>query len=74
MTNIRIAIENVAAELAFESTQSNKEIHEAVDAALAKGSTLHLVDAKGREYLIPSGKIGFVEIGPQAERRVGFAK
>jgi hypothetical protein len=36
------------------------------------GSVLRLTDEKGRLVLVPGGLIGFVEIGPQIERRVGF--
>ena len=74
MPHIRIAVSNVSSELAFESDQSAKEIKAAVDKALSSNSTLSLTDSKGREYLIPSEKIGYVEIGEQSERRVGFGQ
>ncbi len=69
---IRIAIADVASELSFESSSSALEIREAVTSALASGAPLILHDVRGREIIVPSGKIGFVEIGEQAERRVGF--
>lgn len=74
MAHIRIAVTNVNSELAFESADSPKEVKAAIDKAIAAGSTLSLTDAKGREYLIPAEKIGYVEIGEQTERRVGFGK
>jgi hypothetical protein len=74
MAHIRIAVTNVNSELAFESSESPKEVRAAIDKAIAAGSTLSLTDTKGREYLIPAEKIGFVEIGEQSERRVGFGK
>jgi hypothetical protein len=74
MAHIRIAVTNVNSELSFESSESPKEVRTAIDKAIAAGSTLSLTDTKGREYLIPAEKIGFVEIGEQSERRVGFGK
>ena len=72
MPHIRIAVSNVSSELSFESNESSKEIKAAVDKALSSGTTLSLTDNKGREYLVPAEKIGYVEIGEQTERRVGF--
>ena len=69
---VRIAIADVATELSFECPSSTLEIREAVTAALASGAPLILSDVRGREIIVPSAKIGFVEIGDQAERRVGF--
>jgi hypothetical protein len=74
MAHIRIAVTNVNSELSFEASESPKEVRAAIDKAIAAGSTLSLTDTKGREYLIPAEKIGFVEIGEQSERRVGFGK
>lgn len=74
MPHIRIAVTDVNSELAFESSQSSKEVKAAIDKAIADGATLSLTDSKGREYLIPASKIGYVEIGEQSERRVGFGK
>jgi hypothetical protein len=31
-----------------------------------------LNDSRGGQVIVPADKIGFVEIGEQAERRVGF--
>ena len=74
MPHIRIAVVNVSAELSFESNENAKEIKAAIDKAISSNSTLSLTDSKGREYLVPAEKIGFVEIGEQSERRVGFGK
>jgi hypothetical protein len=74
MAHIRIAVTHVNSELAFESSQTPKEVKAAIDKALAAGATLSLTDIKGREYLIPAEKIGYIEIGEQTERRVGFGK
>ena len=74
MAHIRIAVINVNSELSFESSATPKEVKTAIDKAIATGTTLSLTDSKGREYLVPAEKIGYVEIGEQLERRVGFGK
>jgi len=72
MSHIRIAVTNVSSELSFNTDQSSKEIKTAIDKAIKEGSTLSLTDVKGREFIVPAEKIGFIEIGEQSERRVGF--
>lgn len=69
---VRIAITQVSTELAFECPLSVEEIRAAVTVALSLGSPLVLSDTRGREVIVPAEKIGFVEIGAQSERRVGF--
>ena len=69
---VRIAITNVSGEVTFESPTSAAEIRTLVSAALASGTPLILTDVRGKEIIVPADKIGFVEIGAQSERRVGF--
>ena len=71
-SEVRIAITDVSSELAFECPSPAAEIREAVTAALTSGNPLILNDLKGRQIIVPAQKIGFVEIGEQSERRVGF--
>jgi hypothetical protein len=69
---VRITVANVASDLNFESTLSAAEIQSAVSAALKSGDALTLEDIRGRVVIVPADKIGFVEIGEQTDRRVGF--
>jgi hypothetical protein len=69
---VRIAITNISSELAFECPAEVDEIRTAVSTALTTGTPLVLNDVRGREIIVPADKIGFVEIGEQIERRVGF--
>lgn len=73
-TAVRIALANVGTDLAFESPQSPSEIKELVGKALSSSEPLVLSDIRGREFVVPADKIGFVEIGEQVERRVGFGQ
>jgi Protein of unknown function (DUF3107) len=69
---VKIGVQNAAREIVLESTLSPEEVEKAVSAALAKDGVLALTDDKGRRVVVPAGKIAYVEIGEQIERRVGF--
>ena len=71
-SEVRIAISNVSSELVFECPLTAEEISSAVTVALSMGSPLILSDVRGREIIVPAEKIGYIEIGEQSERRVGF--
>lgn len=44
-----------------------------VEAAIAEGTTIWLVDRKGRQIGVSGAKLAYVEIGsPHDERRIGF--
>jgi hypothetical protein len=69
---VRITVANVNSDINFESSLSAADIQSAVNAALKTGEALTLEDIRGRVVLVPADKIGFVEIGEQTDRRVGF--
>jgi hypothetical protein len=71
-SEVRIAVTNVSSDLAFESPATPAEISAAVSAAISNGTPLVLKDVRGRTIMVPADRIGFVEIGEQTERRVGF--
>ncbi|HEY5223551.1 MAG TPA: DUF3107 domain-containing protein [Microbacteriaceae bacterium] len=70
---IRIGILNAPRELSFETGESSADIAATVTAAL-EGSTgvLRLTDDKGSVYVVPTASIGYVQIGSEESRRVGF--
>ena len=72
LVDIRIGILNSPRELSFETAQAAADIEKAVAAALTDGSVLSLTDDKGRAYIVPGAAIGYVEIGSETARRVGF--
>jgi hypothetical protein len=69
---VRISVANVNSDLNFESALGSSEIQSAVNASLKSGDALTLEDIRGRVVIVPADKIGFVEIGEQTDRRVGF--
>ncbi|MCI0158670.1 DUF3107 domain-containing protein [Leifsonia shinshuensis] len=70
---IRIGIVNAPRELSFESAQSAEELTEQIQAGLTSGNgILKLSDDKGRVYIVPTAGIGYVEVGTEESRRIGF--
>lgn len=70
---IKIGLRNLARELSFESEQSAQDVEQAVANAIDNGSKLiKLVDNKGKLFLIPVDALGYVEVGAEEVRRVGF--
>ncbi|GMA32132.1 DUF3107 domain-containing protein [Litorihabitans aurantiacus] len=68
---ITIGIRQVARELTLETNQSADEVTAAVEKALG-GAILDLTDSRGRRVVVPSEAIGYVELGAEETRRVGF--
>lgn len=69
---VKIGVQNVAREITFESSQSAEEVAALVEQAVASGALLRLSDEKGRTVIVPGGILGYVEVGVETERRVGF--
>ena len=71
---VKIGIVESPRELVVSSDQTPDEVQKLVDASLNGGDPLlKLVDDKGRRFVIPSGRISYVEIGASDSRKVGFA-
>ena len=70
---VKIGVQFAARELVIESAQSPAEIAEIVTTALAADTgVLTLVDEKGRQVIVPIGKLAYVEIDEPVTRMVGF--
>ena len=70
---VKIGVQNVARELVVDTTESADAVQKAVtDALSGKSAVLSLTDERGRRVLVPSDRLGYVEIGEQGPRRVGF--
>ncbi|WP_138442440.1 DUF3107 domain-containing protein [Sinomonas susongensis] len=70
---IKIGIQNVGREIVLESTQDADAVAKLVAEAISGETELRLQDEKGRQVIIPAKVIGYVELGAQEARRVGFA-
>ncbi|UPO75666.1 DUF3107 domain-containing protein [Arthrobacter sp. Helios] len=69
---VKIGIQNVGREIVFESGQSADQVADTVAEAINGAKELRLKDEKGRLIIVPAGVIGYVEIGAEEVRRVGF--
>jgi hypothetical protein len=74
--DVRIGITHAARELLVElpDDTDREGLKTAIGAALAGASdTFVLTDRRGREIMVPSAKIAYVEVGlADGERRMGF--
>jgi hypothetical protein len=65
-TEVKIGISDSTHEINIECASTQAEV-------IKSSSVLSLSDTKGRELLVPSNKISFVEVGESSDRKVGFA-
>ena len=75
--DVKIGVTQTAKELTVDvenDEATRKATRDAVEGALSgKSAILRLVDRKGREIVVPSEKIAYVEIGSaEGDRRLGF--
>ena len=74
---ITIGVRNVARELTLDVSEDAEEVATSVHKALAKaesdpGAALDLTTTKGRRVIVPVAALGFVELGGDDQRKVGF--
>lgn len=69
---ITIGVQNVGRELVLETDKTAEEVSAAVAQAMQAGTPLHFTDARGRQFLVPSTTVAYVEIGSDEARKVGF--
>ncbi len=70
---IGIAESPQVVEIELDDDVDRDEVKSQVESSLKDSEVLNVVDRKGRDWLIPSSRIAFVEIGTSdAERRIGF--
>ena len=70
--DIKIGILNVAREVSIESTLTGEEVSEKLAEAVASNGVLDLSDDKGRRVIVPAQSIGYIDLGPENARKVGF--
>lgn len=69
---IKIGIQNVGREIVIESSSTADDVAETVAKAMNDGGQLRLTDNKGRTVLVPSNVLGYVEVGAEEPRKIGF--
>jgi hypothetical protein len=69
---IKIGVQDTPREVSLDSNDTSESVIAAVNAALASGGILSLVDDRGRTVMVPGAKIAYVEVGASSKGRVGF--
>jgi len=69
---IKVGIQHVNREIIVDSSESADAIEKAFAKAMADGGLLSLIDQRGRKVLIPATAIGYVDVGEENARHVGF--
>ena len=69
---IKVGIQHVAREIVVDTNDSAKQVEKSFTDALDKGEVLVLSDTRGRKVLIPADSIGYLDIGEEHARVVGF--
>ena len=69
---IKIGIRHIAREIVVETSEAKEILMEKVSKAIEDGSLLQIMDDKGNTTLIYGAQIGYVELGSDAKRHVGF--
>ena len=73
--DVRIGIIQTPKELEIEFADDvdRTKLVEEIETQLKGDGVLRLVDRRGREVIIPVGRVAYIEVGaPSADRRVGF--
>jgi hypothetical protein len=70
---VRIGIKHSPRELTFEMSSDPEDVRKQIEQAVAADhEMLSLTDTRGRQFLIDTDSISYVEIGAEAGRKVGF--
>ncbi|MFC8924057.1 DUF3107 domain-containing protein [Cellulosimicrobium sp. NPDC057127] len=69
---VTIGVQNLARELVVDTDQSPESVAKAVSDALGGAPAFELTDARGRRVIVPTASLGYVEIGTEEQRKVGF--
>lgn len=69
---ITIGVQNTARELSVDTDMTLDAIEQALADAVASNGSLRISDARGRTVIVPGSAIAYLEVGPEAARKVGF--
>lgn len=71
---VRIGIVQSPREISFETDESAESLRASFEAALTSEATalVSFTDTKGKQYLVPTATVAYIELGGTEGRKVGF--
>lgn len=69
---IKIGVNNIPREVNIDAQASADEVEQALRTAITDDGLLVLTDEKGRKLMVPARQIGYLDLGQEHSRPVGF--
>ncbi|WP_209325063.1 DUF3107 domain-containing protein [Brevibacterium renqingii] len=70
---IKIGVKQTQREITLETDEDAKALAARIEEKIQSEGLLTFTDTKGRQIFVPAGSLGYVEIGAETARRVGFS-
>ena len=70
---IKIGVKQTQREIILETDEDAKALAARVEETIQSEGLLTITDTKGRQVFVPSASLGYLEIGAESPRRVGFS-
>ncbi|SDS81464.1 Protein of unknown function [Brevibacterium siliguriense] len=70
---IKIGVKQTQREIVLETDEDAKALAARVEEKIQSEGLLTFTDTKGRQVFVPSASLGYLEIGAETQRRVGFS-
>lgn len=69
---IKVGLQHVTREIVVETTASAAEVEKSFADALSNSGLFSLTDERGRKVLVRAESVGYLDIGEENARHVGF--
>ncbi|MGO3021856.1 MAG: DUF3107 domain-containing protein [Brevibacterium sp.] len=70
---IKIGVKQTQREIIVETDEDAKALVARIEEKIQSEGLLTFTDTKGRQVFVPSASLGYLEIGAETSRRVGFS-
>lgn len=71
---IKVGIQHINREIAVETAETAAEVEKNLASALKSDGLLTLTDERGRKVVLQAKLIGYIDIGEENARKVGFGQ
>ena len=69
---IKIGIRHISREISIDTNETAEKVRSKVTDAIHNGTMLEITDEKGATTFVPGAQIGYVELGTEEKRHIGF--